>query len=147
MGFSGTFFNNIDPKGRLSIPAKLRGVLTDDFGDELLVVTRGKDALVAYPFSDWVKIKARVDAMANGDAKDLIYRNRISPAVQCSFDRQGRIAIPSPQRSFAMFEKEVVVIGLADKIELWSQERFDEQMKRDEEQLATLKAELGDLGF
>lgn len=147
MSFSGTFFNSIDPKGRLSIPAKLRGLLTDDFGDELLMVTRGKDALVAYPYSDWAKIKARVDAMANGDAKDLIYRNRISPAVECSFDRQGRIAIPPSLRSLAMFEKEVVVIGMANKIELWSQARFNEQMHKDEEQLATLKPELGDLGF
>ncbi|MBN2645480.1 MAG: division/cell wall cluster transcriptional repressor MraZ [Desulfuromonadaceae bacterium] len=147
MSFSGTFFNNIDPKGRLSIPAKLRGVLTDDYGDELLIVTRGKAALVAYPFSDWQKIKARVDAMPNGDARDLIYRTRISPAIECGFDGQGRIAIPPSLRTLAMFEKEVVVIGLGNKIEMWSQARFEEQMRRDEEQLSTLKAELGDLGF
>ena len=55
MSFSGTFFNSIDPKGRLSIPAKLRSVLADIFGDELLVVTRRKDALVAYPLSEWEK--------------------------------------------------------------------------------------------
>nr|WP_320048509.1 division/cell wall cluster transcriptional repressor MraZ [uncultured Desulfuromonas sp.] len=147
MSFSGTFFNNIDPKGRLSIPAKMRGLLTDVYGDEELVVTRRKDALVAYPTSEWTKIKARVDAMPNGDTKDLIYRNRISPAIDCAFDRQGRIAIPPSLRSLAMFDKEIVVVGMANKIEMWSQARFNEQMQESEAQLETLKAELGDLGF
>lgn len=147
MSFSGTFFNSIDPKGRLSIPAKLRSLLVDTFGDELLVVTRRKDALVAYPKSEWDKTKARVDAMPNGDAKDLIYRNRISPAVECSFDRQGRIALPVSLRTIAKFDKEIVIVAMAGKIELWSQCLFDEQLEVSEQQLDTMKAELGNLGF
>lgn len=147
MSFSGTFFNSIDPKGRLSIPAELRALLSDVYGDELLIVTRRKDALVAYPCSEWAKIKARVDAMPNGDAKDLIYRNRISPAVERGFDRQGRIAVPPSLRTLAGFEKEVVVIGMADKVELWDQVRYNAHMQESELQLEALKTELGDLGF
>ena len=147
MSFSGTFFNSIDPKGRLSIPAKLRSVLADTFGDELLVVTRRKDALVAYPLSEWEKTKARVDAMPNGDAKDLIYRSRISPAVECGFDRQGRIALPISLRTIAKFDREIVIVAMAGKIELWSQCMFEEQLEVSEQQLDTMKAELGNLGF
>lgn len=147
MSFSGTFFNSIDPKGRLSIPAKLRSVLQETYGDELLVVTRRKDALVVYPLSEWEKIKARVDAMPNGDAKDLIYRSRISPAVECGFDRQGRIAIPAPLRAIAKFDKDIVIVAMAGKIELWSQQLFDEQLEAAEQQLEGMKAELGNLGF
>ncbi|MEA3466204.1 MAG: division/cell wall cluster transcriptional repressor MraZ [Thermodesulfobacteriota bacterium] len=147
MSFSGTFFNSIDPKGRLSIPAKLRSVLADTFGDELLVVTRRKDALVAYPLSEWERTKARVDAMPNGDAKDLIYRSRISPAVECGFDRQGRIALPVSLRTIAKFDKEIVIVAMAGKIELWSQCMFEEQLEVSEQQLDTMKAELGNLGF
>jgi len=147
LGFSGTFFNSIDPKGRLSIPAKLRGVLADKFGDELLVVTRRKDALVAYPASQWEKIRARVDAMPNGDAKDLVYRNRISPAVECGFDRQGRIALPPSLRTIAGFDKEVVIVAMGDKLELWSQAAFEAQMAADEQAMENMKAELGSLGF
>jgi MraZ protein len=147
MSFSGTFLNSIDPKGRLSIPAKLRAVLSEVYGDELLVVTRRKDALIAYPGSEWEKTKARVDAMANGDAKDLIYRSRISPAVECSFDGQGRIAIPASLRTIARFEKEIVIVAMAGKIELWSQDLFDAQLEAAEQQLDTMKNELGNLGF
>ncbi len=149
MSFSGTFFNSIDPKGRLSIPAKLRSLLAEIFGDELLVVTRRKDALVAYPRSEWEKTKARVDAMANGEAKDLIYRSRISPAVECSFDKQGRIALPVSLRTIAKFDKEIVIVAMADKIELWSQILFEQQLEEAEGKLDTdaMKAELGNLGF
>lgn len=147
MSFSGTFHNSIDPKGRLSIPAKLRGLLADDYGDELLMVTRRKDALVAYPRSEWEKTKARVDEMPNGEAKDLIYRSRISPAVECGFDQQGRIAIPPALRTIARFDKEIVIVGMAGKIEMWSQQLFNEQLEQSERQLEALKAELGDLGF
>lgn len=145
--FSGTFFNSIDLKGRLSIPTKLRAVLKEHYDDELLVVTRRKDALIAYPSSEWEQIKARVDAMPNGDAKDLIYRSRISPAVECSFDRQGRIALPVSLRSIAKFEKEIVIVAMAGKIELWSQQLFDEQLEAAEKQLECMKSELGNLGF
>lgn len=147
MSFSGTFINSIDPKGRLSIPAKLRSLLADTYGDELLVVTRRKDALVAYPASEWAKTKARVDAMPNGNEKDLIYRSRISPAVECTFDRQGRIALPASLRTIAKFEKEIVIVAMAGKIEMWSQNLFDEQLEAAEQQLDTMKAELGNLGF
>jgi len=147
MSFSGTFINSIDPKGRLSIPAKLRAVLEESYGDDLLVVTRRKDALVAYPVSEWEKTKARVDAMPNGDAKDLIYRSRISPAVECSFDRQGRIALPASLRAIAKFDKDIVIVAMAGKIELWSQQLFDEQLEAAELQLDNMKAELGNLGF
>lgn len=147
MSFSGTFINSIDPKGRLSIPAKLRSLLADTYGDELLVVTRRKDALVAYPASEWEKTKSRVDAMPNGNEKDLIYRSRISPAVECTFDRQGRIALPASLRTIAKFDKEIVIVAMAGKIEMWSQDLFDEQLEAAEQQLDTMKAELGNLGF
>ena len=147
MSFSGTFINSIDPKGRLSIPAKLRSLLADTYGDELLVVTRRKDALVAYPASEWGKTKARVDAMPNGNEKDLIYRSRISPAVECTFDRQGRIALPASLRTIAKFDKEIVIVAMAGKIEMWSQNLFDEQLEAAEQQLETMTAELGNLGF
>ena len=93
------------------------------------------------------KTKARVDAMPNGDAKDLIYRNRISPAVGCGFDRQGRIALPVSLRTIAKFDKEIVIVAMAGKIELWSQCMFEEQLEVSEQQLDTMKAELGNLGF
>jgi MraZ protein len=147
VGLTGEFFNNIDAKGRLSIPAKMRALLQEEFGDSELVVTRTSEALVAYPLSRWEKIKAEVEAMPNGADKDVIYRSRISPAAQSGFDSQGRIAIPASLRSIARLEKEVVIVGLADKIELWSHVRFVEQMERSEERLRNMTDKLGELGF
>ena len=147
MGLTGEFFNNIDAKGRLSIPAKMRASLQEEFGDNQLVVTRTSEALVAYPLSRWEKIKADVEAMPNGADKDVIYRSRISPAAPSGFDSQGRISIPASLRSIARLEKEVVVVGLSDKIELWSHVRFVDQMERSEERLRGMSAQLGELGF
>ncbi|MCK9172550.1 MAG: division/cell wall cluster transcriptional repressor MraZ [Desulfuromonas sp.] len=147
MGFSGEYFNSIDAKGRVSIPARLRSLLQEEFGDDQLIVTRAREALVAYPVSRWSEICAAVDAMPNGPQRDLIYRNRISPAIEAAFDSQGRIALTPSLRQIAGFEKDVVIVGVGEKIELWSQTRFIAQMQASEEQLAGLSSELGALGF
>lgn len=122
MKFSGEFNVSIDLKGRVSIPAPFRDELRQDYDSDGLVVTRYKNGLVAYPRKRWDDICAKVLAMQPGPLREANLRNRIAPARECQFNAQGRIQVPQSLREHAGLDKEAVVIGMFEKIEIWSQQ-------------------------
>ncbi|MBN2428196.1 MAG: division/cell wall cluster transcriptional repressor MraZ [Deltaproteobacteria bacterium] len=146
--FQGEFYNSVDSKRRVSIPAKFREVLKEGFGGESLVLTRGgESALVAYPPGEWQKILKNVDDMPAGQLKDTTIRGRIAPATECSFDRQGRIQVSLPLSTHANLVKDVVIVGLFNKIEIWSQEKHQEDAMAAEKYLKENAQVLADVGF
>jgi len=120
--FSGEYNVSIDLKGRISIPASFREELREVYKSESLFVTRFKGGLVAYPPKRWEEICAKVLAMPAGPNREANLRNRIAPAKECSFNAQGRIQVPQSLRNHAVLDKDVVVIGMFEKIEIWSQQ-------------------------
>lgn len=121
MKFSGQYNVSIDLKGRVSIPASFRDELRQTYDADGLVVTRYKNGLVAYPPSRWEEICAKVFAMPAGPVREANLRNRIAPAKECTFNAQGRVQIPQSLREHAGLDKDIVVIGMFEKIEIWSQ--------------------------
>ncbi len=121
MKFSGEYNVSIDLKGRVSIPAPFRDELRQVYDADGLVVTRYKNGLVAYPPRRWDEICANVFAMPAGPVREANLRNRIAPAKECRFNAQGRIQIPQSLREHAGLDKDIVVIGMFEKIEIWSQ--------------------------
>lgn len=122
MRFSGEYNVSIDLKGRVSVPAPFRDELRDAYQSDGLVVTRYKNGLVAYPQSRWDDICAKVFAMAPGPKREANLRTRIAPAKYCTFNAQGRIQVPQSLREHAGLDKDVVIIGMFEKIEIWSQQ-------------------------
>lgn len=149
MHFQGEYNNTIDPKGRASIPARFREALSSVYGDESLVVTKKNGGLLAYPPSEWRQIEKNVEQMPPGPHKEDIYRVLIGPAQECGFDKQGRIQLPQSLRTYAGLdrEREVVVVGIASKIEIWSQVRHEEVTRQSESRLAGDPQVLASLGF
>lgn len=153
MGFQGVYNNSIDPKGRASIPARFREELVQARGDERLVVTQKKGGLVAYPPSEWQTILERVEQLPAGQLRDDIYLTQISPAVECGFDKQGRIQLAQAQREYAGLDsdvREIVVVGMGQKIAIWSRSRHAEMFGQAEERLDQNEANrqlVADLGF
>lgn len=122
--FMGEYHHTIDEKGRLILPAKFRAELGEKF-----IITRGLDAekcLYVYSMSDWNRIVAKLNTLpfTKKDAR-IFVRTFFSGATECEFDRQGRINITSPLVSYADLQKDCVVIGANDRIEIWSKERWD----------------------
>lgn len=147
MNFSGEFNVSIDLKGRISIPASIRDELRQVYKSEGLFVTRYKKGLVAYPPSKWQEICANVLAMPPGPNREANLRNRIAPAKECSFNAQGRIQIPQSLRDHAGLDKDVVVIGMFEKIEIWSLQAH-ELITRESEALLDADAQgQANLGF
>jgi MraZ protein len=146
--FQGEFYNSIDAKRRVSIPSKFREVLKEEFGEESLFLTRaGESSLVAYPPSEWQTIVDNVYAMEPGPMRDFTIRSRIAPAIECTFDRQGRIQVSLPLSDHAQLVKDVVIVGLFNKIEIWSQDKHKEDAMAAEKYLQENAQTLADLGF
>ena len=115
---TGQYAHNIDAKGRLFIPAKLREELGETFH-----VTIGPDhCLTIYPNDTWDDFMAKFHDMPYSKGKSL--RALSANAVDCEPDGQGRILIPAKLRKYADLEKEVVVIGSWDRAEIWNAERW-----------------------
>ena len=148
MIFQGEFNNSIDPKGRLSIPARFRDLLTEKFGGERLMVTKNQeDGISAYPLSQWEELVHNVDALGPGPQKTAVMRLIIAPAVECGFDKQGRVLIPEALRSHAGLQKDVVVVGMDTKIDIYSQSRHDEVTRKAMDYILENPQSVADLGF
>ena len=147
MRFSGEHNVSIDLKGRISIPALIRDELREVYQSESLFVTRNGEGLVAYPPERWKEICEKVHALPPGPVRENNLRIRIAPACECSFNAQGRIQIPQSLRNSSGLEKDVVVIGISEKIEIWSQQVHSAVIARSEALLAEDPQGQADLGF
>lgn len=121
--FIGEYHHSIDDKGRLIIPSKFRSELGEKF-----ILTRGiENCLFAYSETNWTKIINKLETLpfTKKDARAFI-RFFLSGATIAEFDKQGRINITSPLISYANINKECVIIGAGDKIEIWSEESWND---------------------
>ena len=115
---TGQYAHNIDAKGRLFIPARLREELGQTFH-----VTVGMDhCLSVYSDESWAAFTDKVRSLPYSKAKAL--RPLFANAIDCEPDGQGRILIPAKLREYANLQKEVVVIGSFDRVEIWNAERW-----------------------
>ena len=120
--FMGEYHHNLDDKNRLIIPSKFR----DELGEEF-IITRGIDAcLFVYSKSSFQKVVDKLETLpfTKKDARNF-NRFFLSGAVECEFDRQGRINITSPLVRYAGLTKECVIIGANDRLEIWSSESWE----------------------
>ena len=121
ISFSGEYYNALDSKNRLSIPAKFRKAL-DPINDRTFVLTRGFDkCLLLYPVNEWGKVEEQLSFLSSmkGRHRNFI-RSIVRHALYLQYDSQGRILIPENLAIYASIEKEITVIGVIKKIELWS---------------------------
>ena len=121
----GEYDHNIDDKGRLTIPSKFRFDLGDKF-----VITRGlENCLFAYSEDDFRKIVERLEQIpfTKKDARQFM-RFFLSGATLVEFDKQGRINITGPLISYANLEKECIIIGTGDRLEIWSSDNWNNFM-------------------
>ncbi|WP_280738124.1 MULTISPECIES: division/cell wall cluster transcriptional repressor MraZ [unclassified Enterococcus] len=142
--FMGEFQHNIDTKGRLIVPSKLRDALGDNF-----VITRGLDGcLFGYPMSEWEKLEEKLNDMplAKKDARTFV-RFFYSAATEVEVDKQGRINLPASLRTHAGIVKTCVIIGVSNRIEIWDEARWQEFSKEAEESFDEIAETMIDFGF
>ncbi len=142
--FMSQYNHTIDAKGRVIIPAKFREKLGDAF-----VVTKGLDGcLYGYAKEEWSAFEEKLGTLpiTNKNSRQFT-RFFLAGAAECELDKQGRILIPSVLREFAGLDKDVVLVGVASKIEIWSKERWDESNGEYETNMDDIAMNLESLGF
>ena len=132
--FMGEYHHSIDSKGRIIIPSKVRDGLGENF-----IVTRGLDGcLFLYPKLEWDKKIEKFKELPDTKDKRQFMRIFLSGATICEYDKQGRINIPNPLVEFAKLEKDCIIIGVDEKLEIWSKERWEEFIANNEENLSDI---------
>ena len=144
--FTGRYEYSIDDKSRVSIPAKFREVLSSS-ADSRLILTILDGCIVAYPYQEWLHIQDKVSASGPMRKEQQAFlRYFYSGATECTFDKLGRILIPQTLKADAHIQKNVVIVGVGKKIEVWAKEKWEELVRlatADPDQIADIVSELG----
>lgn len=141
--FRGSYQHSIDHKGRVSIPARFRKALGGESNDTL-VVLRGLDACVwLFPLVEYQKFEDRLRARSVGDeAARRFQRILLVDSRDEVLDAQGRVAIPPRLITHAKLEKDVLVIGVMDRIEIWNPDLFEQYLKSSDRTYEDIAGEL-----
>ena len=136
--FMGEYHHSIDSKGRLIIPSKLR----DDLGENF-IVTRGLDGcLFIYPKNEWDHIISKYKELPDTKNRRHFMRIFLSGATVCEYDKQGRINIPMPLIQYANLTKDCIIIGVDERLEIWSKETWEQFINNNEDNLSDIADEL-----
>ena len=140
----GEYLHTIDGKGRVIIPARFREALGERF-----IATKGLDhCLFVYPMSEWTTLeqKLRTLPFTQQDVRAFV-RFFFSGATECEVDKQGRILLPANLREYAQLVKDIVLVGVSTRVEIWSQALWADYSKQAETAYASAAESLVNLGI
>jgi len=144
--FAGRYEYSIDDKSRVSIPAKFREALSQS-ADSRHILTNLDGCIAAYPYQEWLNIQDKVSTPSPMRKETRAFlRYFYSGATECSLDKLGRVLIPQTLKTDAHIQKNVVIIGVGKKIEVWAKEKWEELVRlatADPDQIADIVSELG----
>jgi len=141
--FIGEYQHSIDPKKRLALPSKFRGEL-----GTRVVVTRGLDrSLSVYPMKVWEELAGKLGSLPIGETGTRSFtRLMLAGATDCELDAQGRVLIPEYLKTGAGLSKEVTVVGLYNRLEIWDAKEWQKYKHQAEKNTEKIANELGKLG-
>lgn len=140
----GSYQHNIDTKGRLIIPAKFRQELGEGF-----VITRGMDGcLFGYSADEWRRLEEKLSALplSKKEARTFV-RFFYSAAIECTLDKQGRVNLPTTLIQYAKLDKECMIIGVSNRIEIWNRANWEEVTALAEDNFDAIAEEMIDFDF
>ncbi|GBD84672.1 cell division protein MraZ [bacterium BMS3Abin02] len=142
--FLGEYRHTLDPKGRVVLPAEFRAQLADG-----CVVTKGQErCLYIFPLDRWAEEVERLNRLPRTNRKVRAYtRSVFAGAKKETPDRQGRIVLPERLRDYADLDREAVVVGIADRIEIWNQESWEQLSSEADDIYADIEEEFGTEGI
>jgi MraZ protein len=141
--FIGEYNHSVDTKKRLALPSKFRSEL-----GKTVVVTRGLDkCLFVYPLEVWKELAQKLGTMPIGESATRSFvRLMLAGASDIQTDGQGRVLIPDYLKMYAGIDKDVVVAGLYNRLEIWDQDKWQEYKLKAEEDTDEIAENLGKIG-
>ncbi|MFO7525937.1 MAG: division/cell wall cluster transcriptional repressor MraZ [Ignavibacteriaceae bacterium] len=141
--FRGQFTYSIDAKGRISIPAKLRKQISPDANDSF-VMTRGVSLCIdIYPLNEWTLIEEKLLKLNHFQPDDVRFIRMMTQfAIEDSMDSQSRILVPQNLIEYAKIEKEVLILGVLKKIEVWNPKIYEDYLNQSPETFEQIAAKV-----
>ncbi len=136
----GRYDQNIDAKGRVNIPSKFRSSL----GETFIVAVGDEKCVNIYPLSEWDAFMERVNSVPTED-RAMIMRYIQRSSAECDLDSQGRVVIPPQIREYAGLTREIVVVGVHKKVEVWSLDNWSEYTEQsfDMDKISDIMKQIG----
>ena len=140
----GEYEHNLDEKGRLIMPSKLR----DDMGEKFIITAGLDGCLFGFSMSEWQKFEDKLKSLpiTNKNARNFT-RFFLAGATECEIDKQGRFLISAKLRMVASLEKETVIIGTGTRIEIWNKAKWEEQTSYDNISIEEIEQNMQELGI
>ena len=137
--FSGEYECKVDAKGRMVLPAKIKGRLPESSGNEIVVSRGFEKCLVVYPMLEWKKIFSKVMGLNEFNEEYRSFqRNFFRGNTEIELDATGRLLLPKTLIRYAGIEKEVVAVGIGNRVELWNPDIYDEYLIKDQNEFSQL---------
>ncbi|MHB1646292.1 MAG: division/cell wall cluster transcriptional repressor MraZ [Candidatus Acididesulfobacter diazotrophicus] len=145
---SGRYIHSIDDKGRIKLPLKIKEALMSNYNDANLVITNLDKCLVAYPVEEWRKLEEKALKLPSMQ-KDVLefLRYFFSGGFGLELDTQDRFLIPPSLRSSGGLNKEVMIVGIINKFEIWDKELWDSNFENAKANFETISATMSQIGF
>ncbi|ABP66530.1 MraZ protein [Caldicellulosiruptor saccharolyticus DSM 8903] len=140
----GEYKHVVDNKGRVTLPSKFREELGEKF-----ILTKGLDnCLFGYSLKEWAVLEEKLKKLplTSKDARAFL-RFFFAGACECEVDKQGRILIPQNLREYANLQKEVFIIGVMTRIEIWSEENWQREMADESLSVEKIAQKMEELGI
>jgi MraZ protein len=136
--FSSEYECRLDVKGRIILPSKIKAQLPE--ASEIIVITRGfEPCLVVYPQVEWNKISSRVSGLNEFNEEYRNFqRNFFRGNTEAELDSNGRFLIPKSMLRHAQLEKDAIIVGMGNRIEIWNPERYEEFLIKDQKEFSKL---------
>jgi MraZ protein len=141
--FIGEYQHSIDPKKRLAVPMKFRSELKNK-----VVITRGQDkCLFVYPVKVWNELAGKLGTLPVGESTTRSFiRLTLAGAIDCEIDKQGRILVPDFLKEYAGLDKNVIIAGVYNRLEIWDENKWKMYKKNAEKNSDEIAEQLGKLG-
>ena len=143
--FSGEYECTVDVKGRMILPSRVKARLPEGFTNEIFLLRSTDPCLLIYPMPEWGKIAEKITGLNEFDESTaIIQRNLLRNGTECELDTTGRFLISKRLLDYAGITKDVILVGLGNRLELWEPARYEQHLITDQKELAgLLKKHLG----
>ncbi|MFN3998082.1 division/cell wall cluster transcriptional repressor MraZ [Algoriphagus sp.] len=135
--FNGQYDCKLDPKGRLVLPSKIKGAIPESNGTALMLQMAADKCLKLYPLVEFRKLESQVNALSDHNEETRrLKRSFFTRITEVELDSAGRFLIPKTFQEYAGLDKDVILIGLGSKIELWSADRIKGNLIDDDAEMS-----------
>lgn len=142
--FRGSFEHTVDSKGRVSVPSKFREIIADRYEGRLVLAMDYDRCLTVYPLEEWEKLEEKIRNLPTmkKEVRDFM-RFLLASATECELDKQGRVLITPAHRQHAGITKNVTLVGIIDKIEIWDSKAWEARNTQNGDKIGEALAALG----